>query len=189
MTNPHVIQELADLKKRMGQGIEAFKKELSGLRTSRASTSLLDPVVVDMYGSRLPLSQVGTVNAPDAKTLTVQVWDKGAVKAVEKAITDAGLGLNSSAEGQLIRVPLPDLTQERRQELLKVAHKYAEASRVRVRNVRREGMDVLKEQVKKGVLSEDAHHHFGKDVQELTDEHIKSIDALLASKEREITQI
>lgn len=189
MTNPQVIEEITELKNRMENTLEAFKKELSGLRTSRASISLLDPVVVDMYGSRMPLSQVGTVNAPDAKMLTVQVWDKSAVKAVEKAITEAGLGLNPFAEGQLVRVPLPDLTQERRQELIKVAHKYAEAGRVRIRNVRRDGMEALKEQLKKGVLSEDVHHNFGKDVQELTDTYTQSIDGLLATKEREITQI
>jgi ribosome recycling factor len=180
---------LPDLKSRMDGATEAFKKELAGLRTGRASVGMLEPVNVEAYGSHLPLNQVGNINVPEPRLLTVQVWDKGMVKAVEKAIREAGLGLNPQSDGQLVRVPIPDLTQERRIELSKVAGKYAEAARVAVRNVRRDGMDTLKKQEKDKVISEDEHKTLSEKVQKLTDEVIKKIDELVAHKEKEITQV
>ncbi len=189
MTNPKVIEDMADLKRRMQGALEMLKKEFSGLRTGRASQNLLDPVQVEAYGSRMHLSQLGTVGVPEARLLTVQVWDKSMVKAVEKGIRDAGLGLNPMADGQLIRVPIPDLSQERRQELIKIASKYAELARVSVRNVRRDGMDHLKGLLKESVLSEDDHHHMGEDIQKITDEFVKKIDESFHEKEKEILHI
>lgn len=177
---------LADLERRMDSGLESLKKDFAGLRTGRASASLLDPVVVESYGSMMPLNQVATVNVPEPRMISVQVWDKGMVKAVEKAITNAGLGLNPQADGQFIRVPIPDLTQERRVELSKVASKYAEASRIAIRNVRRDGMDSLKKQEKEKEISEDEHKGLAEKVQKLTDERIKKIDEMLAAKEKDI---
>ena len=145
---------LDQLKQRMDSSVDSLKKELGGLRTGRASVTMLDPVMVEAYGSMMPLNQVGTVGVPEPRLLTVQVWDKGMVKAVEKAIRDAGLGLNPQPDGQLIRVPVPDLNQERRTELVKVAGKYAESARVAVRNVRRDGMDALKKDEKDKKISE-----------------------------------
>jgi ribosome recycling factor len=144
---------------------------------------------VDAYGSLVPLAQVGTINVPEARLLTVHVWDKGLVKMVEKAIRDAGLGLNPAADGQLIRIPIPDLNEQRRQELAKIASKYAEDARISVRNARREGMDMLKKLEKDGEISEDEHHRLSTSVQHLTDEHIKKVDELLATKQKEITHI
>jgi ribosome recycling factor len=178
-----------DIGRRMDSAVEVLKKEFSGLRSGRASTNLLDPVVVEAYGQTMPLSQCGTVGVPEPRMLTVQVWDKGLVKAVEKAIANAGLGLNPQADGQLIRVPIPPLNEERRKELQKVAGKYAEQARVSVRNVRRDGMDNLKKMEKDGHISEDEIKKFEKDVQALTDETIKKIDDLLISKEKEIIQV
>ncbi|HQS84707.1 MAG: ribosome recycling factor [Alphaproteobacteria bacterium 16-39-46] len=189
MTNPKVIEDMADLKRRMQGALEMLKKEFSGLRTGRASQNLLDPVQVEAYGSRMHLSQLGTVGVPEPRLLTVQVWDKSMVKAVEKGIRDAGLGLNPMADGQLIRVPIPDLSQERRQELIKIASKYAELARVSVRNVRRDGMDHLKGLLKESVLSEDDHHHMGEDIQKITDEFVKKIDESFHEKEKEILHI
>src|SRR3984957_4171792 len=163
---------LEQTKQKMDGAIEALKKEFSGLRTGRASTSLLDKINVDAYGSSMPLNQVGTVAVPEPRLLTVQVWDAGLVKSVEKAVRDSGLGLNPQPDGQLIRVPVPELSQERRQELAKVAGKYAEAARVAVRNVRRDAMDALK----KAKLSEDELKTQNDKVQKLTDETIKKID-------------
>ena len=177
---------LDDLKRRMEGAIESLHKEFSGLRTGRASSSMLDPVVVEAYGSRMPLNQVGTVGVPEPRMLTVQVWDKGMVKAVEKAIREAGLGLNPQAEGSTIRVPIPDLSQERRQELVKVAGKYAEQAKVAVRNVRRDGMDALKRQEKEGDISEDEHKSLSEKVQTMTDTHIKKIEEAAVHKEKEI---
>jgi ribosome recycling factor len=177
------------VKRRMTGALDTLRKELGGLRTGRASVNLLDPVVVEAYGQKMPLSQVGTVSVPEARLITVTVWDKGQVKAVEKAIREAGLGLNPMSEGTLIRVPLPDLTQDRRQELVKVAGKYAEQARVSVRNVRRDGMDMLKTLEKKHEISQDEHRKWHDEVQALTDSNIKKIDETLATKEKEILQV
>ncbi len=181
--------DLGDLKKRMDSALEVLRKELQGLRTGRASASLLEPIVVEAYGSELPLTQVGTVNVPEPRMLTVQVWDRGMVKAVEKAIRTSSLGLNPAVDGQLIRVPLPELTQERRNELVKVAHKYAEQARVAVRNVRRDGMDNLKRLEKDGDISQDEHKHWSDEVQKVTDKHIEAVNQLLDHKEKDILQV
>lgn len=181
--------DLSDIKRRMGGAIETLRKELGGLRTGRASPNLLEPVMVDAYGSMMPLNQVGTVNVPEPRLITVMVWDKGMVKAVEKGIRDAGLGLNPSTDGTTIRVPLPELNQERRQELVKVAGKYAEHARVSVRNVRRDGMDMLKKMEKDSEISQDEHKRWSDEIQSLTDSHIKQVDTTLAAKEKEIMQV
>jgi ribosome recycling factor len=181
--------ELNDLERRMRGAIDTLKKEFGGLRTGRASIHLLDPVVVNVYGARMPINQVATVSTPDARTISVQVWDKSTVSAVEKAIREANLGLNPVTEGALIRLPIPALNAERRQELVKIAHKYAESARVAVRNVRREGMEVLKKLDKDGQMSEDEHHKNSTKVQELTDKLIKEIDQTLVAKENEIKQV
>lgn len=181
--------DLNELDRRMRGAIDSLKKELGGLRTGRASVHLLDPVVVTVYGARMPINQVATVSTPDARTISVQVWDKGQVGAVEKAIREANLGLNPVTDGALVRLPIPSLNAERRQELVKLAHKYAEQARVAVRNVRREGMDLLKKLDKDGDISEDDHHKNSAKVQELTDKLIKDIDQTLATKETEIKQV
>lgn len=181
--------DVADLTKRMDSALEVLRKELQGLRTGRASASLLESIVVEAYGSELPLTQVGTVNVPEPRMLTVQVWDRGLVKAVEKAIRTSSLGLNPAVDGQLIRVPLPELTQERRNDLVKVAHKYAEQARVAVRNVRRDGMDHLKRLEKDGDISQDEHKHWSDEVQKLTYRHIESVNELLGHKEKDILQV
>jgi ribosome recycling factor len=181
--------DMADLRKRMNGAVEVLRKEFAGLRTGRASASLLEPIPVHAYGSEMPLSQVGTVSVPEARMLSVQVWDKTLVKAVEKAIRSADLGLNPAVDGTLIRVPIPELSEERRAELARVAARYAEAARVAVRNVRRDGMEQLKRQEKDGDLSQDAHHKIAHQVQELTDSEIKQINDLLAAKESEIMTI
>jgi ribosome recycling factor len=181
--------DMADLRKRMNGAVEVLRKEFAGLRTGRASASLLEPISVQAYGSEMPLNQVGTVGVPEPRMLSVQVWDKSLVKAVEKAIRTSDLGLNPAVEGTLIRVPIPELSQERRAELAKVAARYAEAARVAVRNVRRDGMEQLKRQEKDGELSQDAHHKISQQVQELTDSEIKQINDMLAAKESEIMTI
>jgi ribosome recycling factor len=181
--------DMADLRKRMNGAVEVLRKEFAGLRTGRASASLLEPIPVQAYGSEMPLNQVGTVSVPEARMLSVQVWDKSLVKAVEKAIRSADLGLNPAVDGTLIRVPIPELSEERRAELARVAARYAEAARVAVRNVRRDGMEQLKRQEKDGDLSQDAHHKIAHQVQELTDSEIKQINDLLAAKESEIMTI
>jgi ribosome recycling factor len=178
-----------DLRRRMEGALEALKKEFSGLRTGRASTNLLDPVMVDAYGSSMPLAQCGTVSAPEPRMLTVQVWDRALVKPVEKAIRDAGLGLNPQADGQTVRVPIPDLNEERRRELTKVAAKYTEQARIAVRNVRRDGVDSLKKLEKEGEISQDEHRKLLADVQSLTDDFIRKIDDAMAQKEKEILQV
>ncbi len=178
-----------DLKRRMDSAADVLRKEFSGLRTGRASTALLDPVMVDAYGASVPLSQVANVSVPEPRLIVVQVWDKSTVKAIEKAIRDAGLGLNPSADGQLVRVPIPPLNEERRLELQKVAGRYAEQARVSVRNVRRDGMDALKKMEKDGVLSQDEHRAHEKEIQAFTDETIKRLDESLAQKEKEIMQV
>ncbi len=177
------------IKQRMEGATEALRKEFVGLRTGRASTAMLDPVQVEAYGSMMPLNQVANVSVPEPRLLTVQVWDSGMVKAVEKAIRDAGLGLNPQPDGQLIRVPVPDLSQERRQELVKIAGKYTEQARVAVRNVRRDAMDELKKQEKDKKISEDEHKGQSDKVQKMTDEYIKKIDDALTQKEKEITNV
>ena len=178
-----------DLKRRMEGALEALRKEFSGLRTGRASASLLDPVMVEAYGNSMPLNQCGTVSVPEPRMLLVSVWDKALLKPVEKAIRDAGLGLNPQADGQAIRVPIPDLNEERRRELIKVAAKYTEQARVSVRNVRRDGIDGLKKLEKDGEISQDEHRKVDKDIQHLTDEYIKRIDDALAQKDKEILQV
>jgi ribosome recycling factor len=180
---------LGEFSRRMDGALEALRKEFGGLRTGRASASLLEPVHVSAYGNDMPLNQVGTVNVPEPRMITVQVWDRGLVGAVEKAIRDAGLGLNPAADGNTVRVPIPELSRDRRQELSKIAHKYAEQARVAVRNVRRDGMDFLKKLEKDGKIAEDEHHGLSDQVQKLTDEHVKKVDEALATKEKEILQV
>lgn len=178
-----------DLKRRMEGALEALQREFSGLRTGRASTSLLENIQVDAYGAAMPLNQVASVSVPEPRLLTVQVWDNGNIKATEKAIQDAELGLNPQTEGNLIRVPIPELSEERREEMAKVAAKYAEQARIAVRNVRRDGMDTLKRMEKDGEISQDEHRARGEDIQKLTDKHIKLVDELLETKEQEIMQV
>ena len=181
--------DLDDLERRMRGAIDVLKQEFAGLRTGRASTSLLEPIKVEAYGSEMPLNQVGTINVPEPRMLTVQVWDKSMVSAVEKAIRGAGLGLNPAVDGQLVRVPIPELTEERRQEMAKIAGKYAEQAKVAVRNVRRHSMDELKRMEKDGEMSEDDHKMYADEVQVLTDKTIKDIDEVYAHKQAEITQV
>ena len=178
-----------DIERRMEGAVDALQREFSGLRTGRASTALLEPIMVDAYGSQMPMNQVGTISVPEARLLGVQVWDKKLVKAVERAILESGLGLNPSTDGQLVRVPIPHLSEERRVELTKIAGKYAEDARVAVRNVRRGGMDDLKRGEKDGVISKDEQHAYGEDIQKLTDEHVKLIDEVFTEKEQEILQV
>ena len=178
-----------DVTRRMDGAVDALSKEFGGLRSGRAAASLLEPISVTAYGSQMPINQVGTVGVPEPRMLTVQVWDKGLVKAVEKAIMESGLGLNPASDGQLVRVPIPPLTEERRVEITKVASKYAEEARVAVRNVRRHAMDQLKRAEKDSEISQDEQHEYGREIQEMTDEHIKRIDEMLANKEKEIMQV
>jgi len=178
--------EKADLERRMRGALETLKHDLSGLRTGRASTSLLDPIVVEVYGANMPLNQVATVTAPEPRMLSVQVWDRANANAVEKALRSSGLGLNPIAEGQTIRLPIPELTEERRKELAKLASQYAEKARVAVRNVRRDGMDALKKGEKDGDISQDDHKRRADEIQKLTDKVIGEIDATSAAKEKEI---
>ncbi|MGE4528406.1 MAG: ribosome recycling factor [Rhodospirillaceae bacterium] len=180
---------MLDIEGRMEMAVEALKKELAGLRTGRASVALLEPIQAEVYGALTPLKQVGSIGVPEPRMLSVQVWDKGAVKAVEKAIRDSGLGLNPVVDGQTVRVPIPPLTEERRRELSKIAGKYAEQSRVSVRNARRDGMEALKKAEKDGAVSKDDHHQFGEDIQKMTDKTIKQVDDIFAAKEQEIMQV
>ena len=181
--------DIKDLEKRMHGAVEVLRREFAGLRTGRASASLLEPITVAAYGGEMPLNQVGTVSVPDPRMLSVQVWDRSLVKAVEKAIRNSGLGLNPAVEGQVLRVPIPELSEERRIELAKVAARYAEEARVAVRNVRRDGMDRLKRADKEGEISQDEHRVLGDRVQQLTDQHIKQINDMLAAKEAEIRTV
>jgi len=178
--------DLPDIKRRMGSALDAMKKEFAGLRTGRASSSLLDTVAVEAYGSRMPLAQVGSVSVPEPRLITVTVWDNTMVKAVEKAIRDAGLGLNPQPDGNTIRVPIPELNEERRKELQKVAGKYAETTRVAIRNVRREGMEGLKKMEKDKQISEDEAKTHSDEVQKATDDFVGQVDKLLADKEKDI---
>ena len=178
-----------DLNRRMEGALNTLKSDFGGLRTGRASTSLLEPIMVEAYGQQMPMSQVGTISAPEPRLLSVQVWDKGTVSFVEKAIREAGLGLNPMADGQMVRVPLPELNEERREELVKIAGKYAEQGRVAVRNVRRDGMDQLKKGEKDGEISQDEQKALSDDVQKLTDNYVAKIDEALSQKEAEIRQV
>jgi ribosome recycling factor len=177
------------LKSRMQKPIASLRDELAGLRTGRASPSLLEPVTVEAYGSRMPLNQLATVTVPEPRLLSVQVWDRSMAAAVEKAIRESGLGLNPAGEGAVIRVPLPELNEERRRDLTKVAHNYAEQARVAVRHVRRDGMDLLKKLEKDGEIGQDEGRSSGELVQKATDAAILEIDQLLAVKEQEIMQV
>jgi ribosome recycling factor len=176
----------ADLERRMAGAVEALKHDLQGLRTGRASVTLLDPVTVEVYGAQMPLNTIATVSAPEPRMLSVQVWDKSNVGPAEKAIRSAGLGLNPITDGQTLRLPIPDLTEERRKELAKLAGQYAEKARIAVRNVRRDGNDSLKTDEKKGVLSEDERKRHETEVQKLTDATIADLDAAATAKEKEI---
>ncbi len=180
--------DTGEIKRRMQGSVSSLRTELSGLRTGRASSSLLEPIHVDAYGSSMPLNQVASVSVPEARMLSVQVWDRALVSAVDRAIREANLGLNPIMDGTLLRIPIPDLTADRRQELVKIAHKYAEQARVAVRHVRRDGHDTLKKESKSG-MSEDDQRKQTDQIQKMTDETIAEIDSLLATKEAEITQV
>lgn len=180
---------MSDLKRRMDAAIDAYKKDLSGLRVGRANPNLLDPVMVDAYGAMMPLNQVASVTVADARLLSVNVWDKGLIKNVEKAIREAGLGLNPLVDGASMRIPLPELTEERRKELSKVAAKYAETSKVAIRNVRRDGMEAVKTEQKNKTMAEDEAHRVSEAIQKLTDETIGHVDHLLAEKDKDIRQV
>lgn len=181
--------DLADIKRRMQGAVQSLKHELNGLRTGRATPSLLEPVHVEAYGQRMPLVQVATISVPESRALAVQVWDKGMVNAVDKAIREANLGLSPTVEGQTLRIRIPELNEQRRKEMVKVAHKYAEEARVAIRHVRRDGIDVLKKLLKDHAISEDDERRHEGDVQKATDEAIKEADTALAAKEKEIMQV
>lgn len=181
--------DLKDLDRRMKGAVSVLRQEFSGLRTGRASASLLDPVTVDAYGTPMPLNQLATVTVPEARMISVQVWDRSQVDAVDRAIRESGLGLNPIGEGQVLRIPIPELNEERRQELAKLAAKYAEQARVAVRNVRRDGMEHLKRMEKDGEIGQDEHHDQGAEVQKITDSFIQEIDETLSAKEAEIMQV
>jgi ribosome recycling factor len=181
--------DLEDLKRRMQSAHASLKHELGGLRTGRASASLLEPVQVEAYGQRMPLNQVATITVPESRALAVSVWDKGMVHAVDKAIRDSNLGLSPTVEGTTLRIRIPELNEQRRKEMVKIAHKYAEEARVAVRHVRRDGIDVLKKLLKDHAISEDDEAKHQSDVQKVTDSAIREIDASLAAKEKEIMQV
>jgi ribosome recycling factor len=181
--------DINELKRRMQGAIAVLKQELSGLRTGRASAHLLDPIQVEAYGSHMPLNQLATVSVPEARLLSVQVWDRSMVHAVEKAITAANLGLNPQTEGQVIRLRIPELNEERRKELVKVAHKYAEAAKVAVRHVRRDGLDLVKKLEKEHQVSKDEHDRMSEEIQKVTDQMIADIDHTLGAKEKEILTV
>ena len=185
----NATHDMNDLKRRMQGATGALKAELSGLRTGRASPHLLDPINVEAYGAQMPLNQVATVTVPEPRMISVNVWDKSLVHAVEKAIVNANLGLSPATEGQTLRLRIPELNEERRKELVKVAHKYAEAARVAVRHVRRDGLDVIKKLEKDHKVSKDDHDRFSADIQKATDQTISEIDHMLAVKEKEILTV
>ena len=178
-----------DLSKRMDGAISSFNGDLAGLRTGRASTSMVDGILVDAYGQKMPLDQVGSISVPEARMISIQVWDKGLVIAVEKSIHESGLGLNPQVDGELIRIPIPELNEERREELSKIAGKYAEQAKISIRNVRRDGMDEIKKIEKEGSVGKDRAKDLEGEVQELTDDYIKRIDDILSQKESEIRQV
>ena len=181
--------DLDDIKRRMEGSLNSLKAEFMGLRAGRASTAMLEPIMVEAYGSKMPMNQVGNISVPEPRLLTVTVWDAGLTSSVEKAIRESDLGLNPMAEGTLIRVPIPDLSEERRKDMVKVAGRYAEAARVAVRNVRRDGIDAARKLEKDSEISEDERHDLETDIQKLTDDHVKQIDDALSNKETEITQV
>ena len=181
--------DLNDLKRRMDGALGVLKGELAGLRTGRASAGMLEPVSVEAYGSHMPIAQLATVNVPEARLITVQVWDRSMVSAVERAIRESNLGLNPVVEGQVMRIPVPELNAERRQELVKVAHKYAEQAKVAVRHVRRDGMEELKKAERDGTISQDDGRRVSDQIQKLTDDKVAEIDRMVSAKEQEITQI
>ena len=181
--------DLVDIKRRMQGAVQAFKHDLGGLRTGRASASMLDPIQVDAYGAMMPLNQVATVSVPEPRMLSVQVWDRSMVMAVDKAIRESSLGLNPQTEGQIVRIRIPELNEQRRKELVKVAHKYAEESRVAARHVRRDGLDLLKKLEKDGKMSEDDAARQSDLVQKATDQTIVEIDQALSAKEKDIMQV
>lgn len=178
-----------NLSKRMEGAISSFSGDLSGLRTGRASTNMVDGILVDAYGQKMPLDQVGSISVPEARMISIQVWDKGLVIAVEKSIHESGLGLNPQVDGELIRIPIPELNEERREELSKIAGKYAEQAKIAVRNIRRDGMDEIKKIEKEGSVGKDRAKDLEGEVQELTDDYIKRIDDILSQKESEIRQV
>ena len=178
-----------DLIKRMDGAISAFNGDLSGLRTGRASTTMVDGILVDAYGQKMPIDQIGSISIPEARMISIQVWDKGLVIAVEKAINESGLGFNPQVDGELIRIPIPELNEERREELSKIAGKYAEQARIAIRNIRRDGMDEIKKIEKKSVIGKDRAVDLSNEVQEITDQYIKKIDEILLQKENEIRQV
>lgn len=178
-----------DTKTRMDKTLDALKADFGSLRAGRAHISLLDGIMVEAYGSMTPLAQVGTISVPDARTLSVSVWDRGLAKSVEKAIMESDLGLNPSSDGQLIRIPIPPLSEERRKELVKVAGKYAEGAKVAIRNIRRDALDEVKKLKKDNAISEDDEKRFENEVQKLTDEAVKRVDEFLAQKEKDILQV
>lgn len=180
--------DLNDLKRRMDGAMAALRTEFASLRTGRASASMLDPIMVDAYGANTPINQVGTVNVPEPRMVTINVWDKQLIGKVEKAIRESGLGINPQTDGPIIRLPIPELNEERRRELTKVAAQYAEQARIAIRNVRRDGMDQLKK-AKAAGMSEDDHKIWADEVQELTDQHIASVDTMLETKQQEIMQV
>ena len=179
----------SDTKNRMDKTLESLKIDFSGLRAGRAHASLLDGIMVDAYGSMTPISQVGTISVPDARTLSVSVWDRSLAKAVDKALRESDLGLNPASDGQLIRIPIPPLSEERRKELVKIASKYAEQNKVAIRNIRRDGLDGIKKLKKDNLISEDEEKRFENEIQKLTDESIKKIDEMFATKEKDILQV
>ncbi|MBF9195188.1 ribosome recycling factor [Microvirga terrestris] len=181
--------DIADVKRRMQGAINAFKNDLASLRTGRASPNLLDPIQIDAYGASMPISQVATVNVPEPRLLSVQVWDRGMVAAVEKAIRESDLGLNPQTEGQVIRLRIPEMNEQRRKEMVKVAHKYAEEAKVAVRHVRRDGLDLLKKLEKDSAISEDDGKRHADQVQKATDQFVTEIDGILVAKEKEIMHV
>ena len=181
--------DMNDVSRRMDASVVSLSNDFSGLRAGRASTTMLDPVIVDAYGSKMPLNQLSNVSAPESRLLTVTVWDAGLSEAVEKAIRDSGLGLNPQAEGSVIRIPIPDLSEERRKEMVKVAGKYAEASRVAIRNIRRDAIEAVRKAEKEGGMSEDERHGLEHEAQKLTDSHISQVDDMLAQKEKDILSL
>ena len=178
-----------DVRHRMEQAVEVMKRDFAGLCTGRAHVGLLEPIQVEAYGQMVPIAQVGTVGVPEPRLLTVNIWDKTMLKSAEKAIRDSGLGLNPMADGQIIRIPIPPLTEQRRQELTKIAAKYAETTRIAIRNVRRDGNDGLKKMEKEGLISQDELHTCASDIQKITDDMIRSLDGLLEHKQKEIMQL
>lgn len=181
--------DLNDIKRRMAGAVSSLKSDLAGLRTGRASASLVEPIQVDAYGASMPITQLATISVPEARLISVQVWDRGMVSAVEKAIRESDLGLNPQTEGQVIRLRIPEMTEQRRKELVKVAHKYAEEARIAVRHVRRDGLDQLKKLEKDGTIGQDDEKRQADLVQKATDDHVAEVDGVLAAKEKEIMQV